>query len=83
MNRRDFKPDDYLRILTSTTISAVQIAAMEDCDIRTARAIATSLSPTPHRKGTAYACPTEAYLNKYRGTSRKDELKAIYGEINR
>jgi len=67
-----------LRIITSTTITAQQVALAEGCDIRTARAIVQNLNGE-HRKGTAYTCNTDAYLERHRGTNRLYELSLIYG----
>ena len=75
---KELTPCDWLRIITSRRITAQQIAELEDCDIKTARSIVIELNDGKHTKNTAYVCDTDAYLRKYRATTRKDELRLIY-----
>ena len=75
---KNFTPSDYLRILTKSSISAREVSLIEGCDIKTARAIISSLCDR-HVKGMNYTCDTDLYLSKRRGTDRRTELKNIFG----
>jgi len=75
---KEFSRADWLRIITSGTITAQQIALVEDCDIKTARRMVVELNGNSHTKNTAYRCDTDAYLAKYRGTSREQELRLVF-----
>lgn len=82
MGKRTLTPSEWLRILTSNIITASDIALVQGCDIKTARRIADELSAGRHRPNATHTCPLESYLQKYKYTSKREEMKAIYGEVD-
>lgn len=79
MKPNELTPSEWLRVITSNHITAQQIAMCEGCGIKAARAIVASLNGG-HLKNASYICDTDAYLEKYRKTSRMIELRLIYGD---
>lgn len=78
--KTEITPSDWLRILTNNTMSAKDVAMCEGCSIKTARKIVETLNGY-HREYAHHRCGTDDYLVKYRGTSRAQELRLIYGEV--
>jgi len=79
MKPNELTPSEWMRIITSSVISAKQIASCEGCGIKAARAIVQNINGG-HQKNASYICSTDAYLEKYRKTSRMIELRLIYGD---
>lgn len=78
--KRELTPSEWLRILTGNIITASDIAMVQGCDIRTARSIADSISGK-HRKNTTHSCDLNEYLKRYKHTTKREEIRAIYGEV--
>lgn len=79
MGKRELTPSEWLRILTNNQIDASDIALCEGCTIKTARQIVLGLTGQ-HKRGTPYVCRLDDYLLKHKHTTKRAELRAIYGE---